>query len=61
MYNTGKLIFDLLAFIVNAGKSEYDKLHKKYSYYMRRKHIMVVNEQYRSCRKHSLWEKEHGF
>jgi len=54
MYNTGKLIFDLLAFIVNAGKSVYAKLHKKYGYYTRRKHIMAVNEQYRSCRKHSL-------
>ena len=54
MYNTGKLIFDLLAFIVNAGKSVYARLHKKYGYYTRRKHIMAVNEQYRSCRKHSL-------
>lgn len=46
-YSIGKMIYDSLAFIVKIGKSVYDKLHKKYSYYMRRKHIMAVNERYR--------------
>lgn len=40
------MIYDSLAFIVKIGKSVFDKLHKKYSYYMRRKHITAVNERY---------------
>ena len=45
-YNAGKMIYDVLAFVAKPGKSVYDKLHKKYSYYMLRKHIMAVNERY---------------
>ena len=46
-YNLGKLIYDSLALIAKKGKSVFDKLLKKYCYYMRRKHIIAVNEGYR--------------
>lgn len=46
VYNIGKMVYDSLAFIANKGKLVFDKLHKKYSYFMRRKHIMAVNERY---------------
>lgn len=46
-YNIGKIVYDSLAFIANKGKLVFDKLLKKYSYYMRRKHIMALNERYR--------------
>lgn len=46
-YNIGKMIYDSLAFIAKIGKPVFDKLLKKYSYFMRRKHIMAVNERYR--------------
>ena len=45
-YNVGKMIYDSLAFIVKIGKSVCDKLHKRYSHFMRRKHITAVNERY---------------
>lgn len=37
-YNIGKMIYYSLAFVVNIGKSVCDKLHKRYSHFMRRKH-----------------------
>lgn len=46
-YNIGKMVYDYLAFIAEKGKPVFDKLLKKYSYSMRRKHIMSVNERYR--------------
>lgn len=46
-YNLGKLIYDSLALIAKKGKSVFDKLLKKYSYFMRRNHIMSINERYR--------------
>lgn len=46
-YNLGEMVYNLLAFIAKIGKPVFDKLHKKYSYNMRRKHIMAVNERYR--------------
>lgn len=45
-YSIGKMIYDSLALIAKKGKPVFDKLLKKYSYSMRRKHIMAVNERY---------------
>lgn len=46
-YNIGKMVYDSLDFIANKGKPVFDKLLKKYSYFMLRKHITAVNERYR--------------
>lgn len=46
-YNLGEVVYKLLAFIAKKGKPVFDKLLKKYSYFMRRKYIMAVNERYR--------------
>ena len=46
-YNLGEMVYNFLAFIAKKGKQVFDKLLKKYSYSMRRKHIIAVNERYR--------------